>query len=77
MRWSNKLLIGGLFAGWATFKVVEGIVDHHLLTLHHVKTGDGQLAFDLGFLALGALLLMAGLALARREPRPGPPARRG
>jgi uncharacterized membrane protein len=31
------LLIGGLLVGWGTFNVVEGIVDHHLLGLHHVK----------------------------------------
>jgi uncharacterized membrane protein len=37
VRWSTMLLIGGLLVGWGTFNVVEGIVDHHLLGLHHVK----------------------------------------
>ena len=37
VRWSTVLLIGGLLAGWGAFNVVEGIVDHHLLSLHHVK----------------------------------------
>jgi uncharacterized membrane protein len=67
-------LTGLMLAGWGVFNVVEGIVDHHILTLHHVKTGDGQLAFDLGFLALGAVLVAGGLALARereREPARG------
>jgi uncharacterized membrane protein len=58
-------LAGLMLAGWGAFNLVEGIVDHHILTLHHVKTGDAQLAFDLGFLALGAALLAAGLTLAR------------
>jgi uncharacterized membrane protein len=56
-----------MLAGWGAFNLVEGVVDHHILTLHHVKTGDAQLAFDLGFLALGAALLGGGLALARKD----------
>jgi uncharacterized membrane protein len=60
-----RRLIGLMLAGWGGFNLVEGVVDHHILTLHHVKTGDAQLAFDLGYLALGAALLAGGLALAR------------
>jgi uncharacterized membrane protein len=73
--WSGRRLAGLMLAGWGAFNLVEGIVDHHILTLHHVKTGDAQLAFDLGFLALGAALLIGGLALARRARPPAPPAR--
>jgi uncharacterized membrane protein len=65
VRWSNKLLIGGLLAGWGTFNVVEGIVDHHLLQIHHVRPGPGELLYDLGFLAWGAIMLAAGLLLMR------------
>jgi uncharacterized membrane protein len=63
-------LIGLMLAGWGAFNLVEGLVDHHLLTLHHVKEGDAELAFDLGFLALGAALLAAGLALSRSSRSP-------
>jgi uncharacterized membrane protein len=59
-------LLGLALAGWGAFNLVEGLVDHHLLGLHHVKEGDDELAFDLGFLALGAALLAGGTALARR-----------
>jgi uncharacterized membrane protein len=62
-------LVGLMLAGWGAFNLVEGVVDHHLLALHHVKTGEAELAFDLGFLALGAALLAGGLALARRSAR--------
>ncbi len=50
--------------------MVEGIVDHHLLGLHHVKEDSGnQLAWDLGFLAWGAAMLGGGLALMRAGDR--------
>jgi uncharacterized membrane protein len=67
--WAGRRLAGLMLAGWGAFNLVEGIVDHHLLTLHHVKAGGAQLAYDLGFLALGAALVVAGAVLARR-PQP-------
>jgi uncharacterized membrane protein len=61
-----RQLLGLALAGWGAFNLVEGLVDHQLLGLHHVKEGDHELVFDLGFLALGAALLVGGTALARR-----------
>jgi uncharacterized membrane protein len=50
--------------GWGIFNLVEGVVDHHLLTIHHVRDDVADpLWWDLGFLAFGALVLVAGLAL--------------
>ena len=70
VRWSTSLLVGGLLVGWGTFNVVEGILDHHLLGLHHVKEGsDDLLAWDIGFLAWGAIMLVGGLALMRKGDR--------
>ena len=63
--WSGRSLVGLLLAGWGLFNLVEGVVDHHLLAIHHVRPGEHQLAYDLGFLALGAVLLVGGLALYR------------
>lgn len=66
--------IGGLLAGWGGFNLVEGLVNHHLLELHHVREVAEPLPWDLGFLASGVLLLVGGLALIRaapREARPG------
>ena len=63
--WSFRRLAGLMLAGWGLFNVVEGLVDHHLLGLHHVRTGAHELTYDLAFLALGLALLLAGLALAR------------
>jgi uncharacterized membrane protein len=62
---AGRSLVGLLLAGWGVFNLVEGIVDHHLLAIHHVRPGDYELLFDLGFLALGAVLLAGGWALYR------------
>ena len=62
---------GGLvLTGWGLFNLVEGVVDHHLLWVHHVRDDlGGPLSWDLGFLALGALLVAGGWALHRRGAR--------
>jgi uncharacterized membrane protein len=63
-----RVHIGLLLAGWGAFNLVEGLVDHQILGLHHVRDDAGApLGWDLAFLALGALLLAGGLALARRR----------
>lgn len=68
-RWSTKLLVGGLLVGWGAFNVVEGIVDHHILQIHHVRSGPNQLWWDLGFLTWGAIMLVGGLLLMRAGDR--------
>lgn len=62
-----RALLGSMLTGWGLFNVVEGLVDHHLLGLHHVRPGGQQLAWDVGFLVFGALLIAVGL-LAMRTP---------
>ena len=60
-----RTLVGGALAGWGGFNVVEGIVDHHLLNLHHVRPGPDESLYDVVFLAWGALMLMVGVVLVR------------
>jgi uncharacterized membrane protein len=61
-----RLHFGMLLAGWGAFNLVEGLVDHQLLGLHHVRDDLGApLGWDLAFLLLGALMVGIGLALAR------------
>lgn len=70
--WSHASLLGAILAGWGSFNLVEGVVDHHMLQIHHVRmVGDVGvvLLWDLGFLALGAVLLAGGLWLHRRGGR--------
>jgi uncharacterized membrane protein len=62
--------LGMLLAGWGVFNVVEGVIDHHLLGIHHVRDDlGGPLGWDLAFLGLGVLLILGGLALARSGAR--------
>ena len=67
--WSARTFVGSLSLGWGLFNVVEGVIDHQLLGLHHVHPGSDQLAWDLGFLAFGATLIVGGVALIRRGRR--------
>jgi uncharacterized membrane protein len=61
------VVTGWLLVGWATFNLVEGIVDHHLLTLHHVREDvSDPLVWDLTLLGVSVALLVIGLALVRR-----------
>ncbi len=66
-RPSGRELVGLLLAGWGSFNLVEGVVDHQILGIHHVKADVPVL--DLVFLAFGGILLLGGLALARRGER--------
>ncbi|MGB7818887.1 MAG: DUF2243 domain-containing protein [Ornithinibacter sp.] len=63
--WSSRALWGWVLVGWGVFNLVEGVIDHHLLGIHHVRSGPHQLAWDLAFLALGALLVAGGWLLQR------------
>ncbi|MBT2663733.1 DUF2243 domain-containing protein [Bacillus sp. ISL-45] len=62
-------LVGGFLTGAGIFNLVEGVVNHHLLQIHRVKPGDpNALMYDLGFLAMGLLLVIIGEALRRKRP---------
>ena len=63
--------VGLLLVGWGLFNLVEGVVDHMLLGVHHVRDDlGGPLSWDIGFLVLGALLVAGGAAM-HRSARPG------
>ncbi len=61
---------GLVLAGWGLFNVVEGLVDHQILGIHHVRDDLGApLGWDLAFLAFGVLLVAGGALLARPTAR--------
>ena len=64
-----RSLVGSMLVGWGVFNVVEGVLDHQVLGLHHVRSGHGQLVWDLAFLAVGAAMFVAGLAVSRSHRR--------
>ncbi|HBB35438.1 MAG TPA: DUF2243 domain-containing protein [Cyanobacteria bacterium UBA8803] len=62
---ASRKFTGSLLAGAGSFNVLEGLLNHHILGIHHVKSGANQLAWDLGFLALSTILAVFGLILLR------------
>ena len=61
-----SMFTGELIFGWGLFNLIEGVIDHHLLELHHVRDMPVHVpAYDwiflgvggVGFLAVGALLI--------------------
>src|SRR5919205_437820 len=58
---------GLVLAGWGIFNIAEGLVNHQLLQIHHVRDDlGGPLAWDIGFLVFSALLISVGWLLHRR-----------
>lgn len=65
---SWRSLAGSMLVGWGLFNLFEGLVDHHLLSIHHVRDDVADpLWWDLGFLAVGAVLVLVGLALRHSD----------
>ncbi|BBH70146.1 hypothetical protein ACTI_68310 [Actinoplanes sp. OR16] len=63
--WRSRELWGWMLTGWGLFNLVEGVIDHHLLGIHHVHGGPYQFWWDLGFLGLGVVLIGIGRVLRR------------
>lgn len=72
--WSTGAFVGAILMGFGLFNLVEGVLDHHILQIHHVKPGANQLAWDLGFLAIGLVLIVSGwLTVQRARSNPNSP----
>jgi uncharacterized membrane protein len=69
VRWSGRVFVGSLAIGWGLFNLIEGIVDHHILGIHHVRPGPNELVWDIGFLAFGAILVGLGWAMVQAGQR--------
>ncbi len=63
--WSGQILWGGLLLGWGFFNFVEGIIDHHILGIHHVVELQGLSMYDYLFLASGVIFIIIGWSLIR------------
>jgi uncharacterized membrane protein len=74
--WSTRTFVGSLAFGWGLFNLVEGVIDHHLLHVHHVVEALGASVWDYVFLASGLVMIALGVALIRTDrhaaTRPSP-----
>jgi uncharacterized membrane protein len=64
---SGRAFAGALLVGWGLFNLIEGLIDHHLLHVHHVVERLGVSAYDYAFLASGLILIAAGWAIIRSD----------
>jgi uncharacterized membrane protein len=65
--WSRRIFAGSLALGWGLFNLVEGVIDHHLLQIHHVVEAAGLSAWDWAFLGSGVVLIGIGWRFIRTE----------
>jgi uncharacterized membrane protein len=61
------MFVGQMIMGWGLFNLIEGVVDHHLLQIHHVRDLPFHIpAYDFLFLAVAGFGFVAvGFALSR------------
>jgi uncharacterized membrane protein len=73
-RWaiSGRALFGWILVGFGLFNLVEGVIDHQLLGIHHVRDDlGGPLSWDIGFLAVSCVLILSGWLLTARAGSDG------
>ena len=56
---SGRAFVGYLILGWGLFNFVEGLINHQLLALHYVRQVANYTVYNLTFLAIGGVLLIA------------------
>jgi uncharacterized membrane protein len=66
-RFTQSRFWGSVLFGAGAFNVVEGIVDHHILQIHHVRFGPTQTILDVAFLVISAIIGLAGWRTMRRN----------
>ena len=63
----GRVFGGSLLLGWGLFNLVEGVIDHHLLGVHHVVERLGPSVWDWVFLTSGVAFAATGWMLSRGD----------
>ena len=72
LLWSNKLFIGTPIIGFGLLNLIEDVIDHEILGVHHVNERvpfSQHVYWDMGFLAWGAAMLIGGWFLLQTGKR--------
>ena len=66
---SNRVFFGGFLLGYGIFILIEGVLSHHIFSLHHVnETSAYRIWWDIGVLFLGGLIALTGwIAIIQKE----------
>ena len=68
--WSPAAFLGSWLAGFGAFNLVEGLIDHEILGLHHVdEYARDHRPADAAFLLSGVVLLAVGSLVVRGAKR--------
>lgn len=68
-RPSGRILAGAMIMGWGIFNVVEGLLNHYILGIHHVRPGPNQGLYDIAFLVGGVALALVGWLISKSRER--------
>jgi len=67
---SGRAFAGQFLLGWGLFNLIEGMIDHQILQIHHVREVPGYTVYNLTFLAIGGVLfIVIGRLLMRGAER--------
>jgi uncharacterized membrane protein len=66
---SPRTIFGAFLLGMGSFNIFDSIVNHWILQIHHIRSGPNQLAYDLGFFAIGIILAAIGWVQIRSATR--------
>jgi uncharacterized membrane protein len=71
-QWPGRLLAGTILMGFGLFNLIEGVIDHFILRIHHVNEtvpSSQWIYWDIGFLIWGAAMVAGGWRLFRPDVR--------
>ncbi len=67
---ATQPFIGLILLGAGLFNTIEGLIDHEILGIHHVRSGPYYMVWDIGFLIFGISLIALGALLTERWKNP-------
>jgi uncharacterized membrane protein len=62
---SPRYMLAMVLVGAGAFHIFDGIVNHWLLQIHHIRQGPDALLYDIAFFMIGVILVAVGTGLAR------------